>query len=69
MAQKLENIIPGKKLGDAKKVYELRKKLGWSQRKLAEELGVTSAAVARWESGERNISGPVKKLMELLEKS
>ncbi|MGH7826047.1 MAG: helix-turn-helix domain-containing protein [Candidatus Binatia bacterium] len=39
-----------------------------SQSKLAEVLETTGTSVARWERGERRISGPVSVCMRLLEK-
>ena len=42
---------------------ELRKKNGWSQKELAERLGTTRAAVAKWETGEAN--PPYKMLVKL----
>jgi transcriptional regulator with XRE-family HTH domain len=37
----------------AKKLRELREKHGWSQKKLADESGVSQVAIAHWESGDR----------------
>lgn len=48
-------------------IKELRKSLGYTQAKLAEELGVTANTVARYERGELRPSPPVTKLLKLLE--
>jgi predicted unusual protein kinase regulating ubiquinone biosynthesis (AarF/ABC1/UbiB family)/DNA-binding XRE family transcriptional regulator len=47
----------------------LRRLLGWSQRRLAKELRVTPAAVSQWESGQRAIRGPVRRLLEIYEET
>lgn len=44
----------------------LRKALGYTQAKLAEEVGVTANTVARYERDELNPSPPVLKLLKLL---
>ena len=44
----------------------LRTKLGWSQARLAEQLGVRSNTVARWEQGVHPISPLVTKLLATL---
>ena len=49
------------------RLRDLRRLMGWSQRKLARELRVTSGAVSQWESGRRAIPGPVKRVVELYE--
>lgn len=49
------------------RVLKLRNKLGLSQRELAKVMGVTPGAVAHWETGLRQLSGPVEKLIEILE--
>jgi len=43
-----------------------RKRLGVTQAQLAERLGVTANALARWERGERRIAEPVARLVRLL---
>ncbi len=49
-----------------KKFRRTRRALRMSQSQLAKVLGVTATAVARWERGERPISGPVALAMNLL---
>ena len=49
-----------------KEFKRTRTALGMSQAQLAKVLGVTVTAVARWERGERPISGPVALAMKLL---
>jgi transcriptional regulator with XRE-family HTH domain len=44
-------------------VRALRKKLGWSQQKLAFEVGVSHAAISRLENGHVKLSGPIRKLL------
>ncbi len=45
----------------------LRKRLGYTQARLAEELGLTANTVARYEREELRASPPVMKLLKLLE--
>jgi transcriptional regulator with XRE-family HTH domain len=52
---------------NSEQVKELRKTLGYTQAKLAEELGVTPNTIARYERGEFKPSPPVLKLLKLLE--
>ena len=49
------------------KVKRIRQRLGLTQRQLANELGVSPAAVALWEQHLRIPSGPVEKLLRLYE--
>lgn len=56
-------------VSEADRIRNLRRKMNWSQRQMASEFGVSPGAVAHWESGERKISGPVKKLLEIFESS
>jgi transcriptional regulator with XRE-family HTH domain len=49
-------------------VKALRKSLGWSQKRLAEELGVAQPTIFRIERGQ-GISGPMRKLLEQLRAS
>ncbi|NGZ99121.1 MAG: transcriptional regulator [Nitrospira sp. WS110] len=44
----------------------LRAALGWSQAKLAQELGVRTNTVARWEQGVHPISPLVARLLQTL---
>ena len=53
----------------AKRLKELRKVLGFSQRDLAKEFRVSPGAVAHWESGKREVPGPVIKLIEIYEEN
>jgi transcriptional regulator with XRE-family HTH domain len=50
--------------GDA--LRRLRRRLGLTQVKLAERVGVTVTSVARWERGERPISEPAALRARLL---
>lgn len=59
--------LNSKDLSEANRIKKLRKALRLSQRELAKAFGVSPGAVAHWESGERHISGPVLKLVEIYE--
>jgi putative transcriptional regulator len=48
-------------------IKELRKLLGYTQAKLAEEVGVTPNTVARYERDEFRPSSPVQKLLKMLQ--
>ena len=50
-----------------KQIKELRKSLGYTQARLAEEVGVTPNTVARYERDEFKPSSPVQKLLEMLQ--
>lgn len=52
---------------NSERIISLREKLGISQRDLAKKFGVSPSAVAHWETGQREISGPVEKLLEIFE--
>ena len=47
-------------------IKALRKRLGWSQFRLGEYLGVDRSTLSRLERGERPPSGPVQRLLERL---
>jgi transcriptional regulator with XRE-family HTH domain len=47
-----------------KQLKKIRGQLGWTQSQLANELGVTSNTVARWERGEVAIREPVARLLQ-----
>jgi DNA-binding transcriptional regulator YiaG len=47
-------------------IRALRAKLGYSQQRLADALGVSVRTVKHWEAGTRNISEPTAKLLGLL---
>ena len=51
----------------ATQIKQLRKTIGYTQAKLAEEIGVTSNTIARYERGELKPSPPVMKLLKLVE--
>ena len=48
-------------------IRDLRKTLGYTQARLAEEVGITANTVARYERDELRPSPPVMKLLKLLE--
>jgi predicted unusual protein kinase regulating ubiquinone biosynthesis (AarF/ABC1/UbiB family) len=52
---------------EARRLFELRKALGLSQREMAEEFQVAGGAIAQWESGARTLPGPVLRLIDLYE--
>lgn len=48
---------------DGKTLQQLRARLGWSQARLADEVGVATNTVARWERGELGIGEPAARLV------
>jgi transcriptional regulator with XRE-family HTH domain len=52
---------------DPTRLQRLREALGFSQRELATEFGVAHGAIGLWETGERPIPGPVRRLLEIYE--
>ena len=61
--------IRSKQQAYANRIKKLRRDKNWSQRDLAKEFGVSPGAVAHWETGERELSGPIRKLLDIYEKS
>lgn len=53
---------------DAQYIYDTRLALGLSQFEFADLLGVTDSAVCRWENGNRPVPGPVRKLVDMMQK-
>jgi DNA-binding transcriptional regulator YiaG len=49
-----------------KEIKSLRKKLGFSQHKLAIKIGVTVSAVASWEQGRSKPMQPIIELLRLM---
>lgn len=47
-------------------VTEFRTRTGWSQNRLAAELGVSQGAVSRWETGVHTIPKPIERLIARL---
>jgi len=48
-------------------IRALRRRLGWTQQRLAQAVGASVATVARWESGERRVSPAYARTLALLE--
>ncbi len=47
-------------------LQRLRKRLGWTQAQLAEELGVTRNTVARWERDELGMRATADRLLRVI---
>lgn len=52
---------------EAQRLLRLRQKFGLTQRELAQEFKSTPSAIALWETGDRTMSGPVLRLIEIYE--
>lgn len=50
-------------------IKALRAALGYSQGRLAQEIGVAHQTVAAWEQGRNSVPAPVAKLLGLMKKS
>ena len=48
---------------------QLRRRLGFTQVELAEQLGVHPITVSKWETGVHKVPTPVAKLLRLLDKT
>lgn len=51
----------------AERLVALRRRLGMTQRDLAQEFLVTPGAIALWETGKRTVPGPVRRLISIYE--
>lgn len=60
-------FIKGHPCMTGEQIKMLRKALGYTQARLAEEVGVTPNTIARYEREELSPSPPVQKLLKLLE--
>ncbi|PYS91682.1 MAG: hypothetical protein DMF64_11400 [Acidobacteria bacterium] len=58
--------LKGHSLMTGTQIRDLRKALGYTQARLAEEISVTANTVARYERNELRPSPPVMKLLKLL---
>lgn len=50
----------------ANEILRIRKRLGWSQQRLADAVGVARNSVARWERGEMRIAEPAARLIRII---
>lgn len=48
-------------------IEAIRKRLGLTQAQMAEELGIKQPTLSEYERGESPVSGPVLKLLEILD--
>lgn len=61
-----EHLVLTKKSLSGKEIRFLRERMDLSQRGLATLMRTTDQAVARWEKGQTNISGPAEMLLRVL---
>ena len=62
-------VIDTKDIVNAESIFNLRKKLGLSQKKFAKILGTDEATYYRWEHGIRNVGTANSKLLYLLDRN
>ena len=56
----------GPKTGHQLKLW--RKRMGYTQSQLADEIGVLRGTVARWETNQRAIPAPISLLLDLIKR-
>ncbi len=56
----------GTAVWDARRVKALRRHLGYTQRRLAEELGTRQQTISEWETGQYRPRGPSARLLTLV---
>ena len=59
-------VPPNHKPGNAKRIREIRKLLGWTQKKFADAAGVSTNTVTRWEIGLQTCPLMAERLAEFL---
>lgn len=62
-----DTITPLPPEHDSRQLKSLRKRLGWSQARLAEALGVHPMTVSKWERGEQAVPKMAELAMRWLE--
>ncbi len=50
-------------------IKQIRRRLGWSQERLAQELGLSFSTISRWERGESTPSPAARRLLDQLVRS
>lgn len=50
----------------AEQIIAIRKARDWSQKDLADHLGVDQSTVSRWEAGQASVRGPALRLLMVL---
>lgn len=54
---------------EGKELRAIRKKMGLTQKQLAEKIGITWNTLARWERGELGIREPISRLIRILDET